>query len=209
MKTPAHALTRSALRRLKPGQSRMSGGIKYERLVNDGRWSVNVMISRVRRHQVVGLESEGYTRTQAEELLASLKASKRERMHGIAIPQRRLITLREAASRYLSYLRDTGGKDIAKKRQRLDQHVLPQLGSYPLATLTETDLKRYRARRLEQGAAAATINRELAVVSHLFSVASDGQALALIPAAPCRIRRLREPEAKTVFCSPSRYSDSW
>ena len=69
-------LTRSAQRALKPGQSISEHGITYTRTANgDGRWSVNVMVARRRHHQVVGLESEGYTRTQAEDVVAALKAA--------------------------------------------------------------------------------------------------------------------------------------
>ena len=47
------------------------------------------------------------------------------------------------------------------------------------------------------------MNRELAVVSHMMRLAADPQGLNLIQSIPCRIRRLRERESKTVYLSPT------
>lgn len=195
-------LTRPRLRALAPGQSVSEHGITYTRMPNgDGRWSVNVMINRVRNHQVVGNESEGFTRTQAEELVARLKASKRERVHGIR--KAKPATVREAGRAYLAHLEATGGKDVAKKRQRLDLHLLPALGGLQLSALTQTDLRRYATARQAAGAAPATVNRELAVVSHLLTLAADPEALGLLPGLPFRVRLLKEPKGKPVYLRPT------
>jgi integrase len=214
-------LTRGAQRALAPGQSISEHGITYTRLAGgDGRWSVNVMVSRKRHHQVVGNESEGFTRTQAEELVAKLKAGKRERALGIR--KTVAVTLREASRRYLEHLEATGGKDIAKKRERLELHLLRHMGNLQLAAITQTDLKRYAAARLKEAPAAArtakpgtnasrhsqktisaaTVNRELAIISHLFNLAADTEELNLLPAIPFRVKRLKEPEGKPVYLQP-------
>ncbi len=195
-------MNRSDLRKLKPGQTLSARGIVYERLVGDGRWWINIMVNGRRFHHVVGLESEGYTKTQAQEVIDSLRAQKHTRKHGVAPAKRSAITLANAAPEYLKYLSETGGKDVAKKTERLTLHLLPHLGGQLLGSMTETDLKRYSTKRTAEGASAATINRELAVVSHLFRVASDPSALGMIATIPCRIRRLREPEPKTTYLTP-------
>lgn len=195
-------LTRPGMRGLKPGQSISEHGITFTRLTSgDGRWSVNVMINRVRHHQVVGTESEGFTRTQAEELIARLKASKRERAHGIR--KAKAVTFREAGKLYLTHLEATGGKEIAKKRTRLEQHLYPALGGVQLSALTQTDLKRYCTARTAAGAAPATVNRELAVVSHLLGLAANPEELALLPGLPFRVALLKEPKGKPVYLRPT------
>ncbi|PZP62323.1 MAG: hypothetical protein DI597_05420 [Pseudoxanthomonas spadix] len=210
------------MRALALGQSISEHGITYTRLAGgDGRWSINVMINRKRHHQVVGNDSEGFTRTQAEELVARLKAGKRDRALGIRKTAN--VTLREAARLYLEHLEATGGKDIAKKRERLELHLLPHLGHLQLAAITQTDLKRYAATRLKEPPAparnaragtnatrhsartigAATVNRELAVISHLFNLAADSEELNLLPALPFRVKRLKEADTKPVYLQPA------
>lgn len=195
-------LTRDKLRRLKPGQVVSEHGVEYERLDGDGRWWINVMVSRRRYHQVVGLESQGFTRTQAEELIQQLKARKHEKRHGAASRKAANITLDAAFTAYLTFLRETGGKDVEKKKQRIDTHLRPALGALVLATLTTTDLRRYSTKRLAAEAKASTVNRELAVVSHLLGVASDPEGLNLVSAIPCRIPRLKEPAGKVAYLQP-------
>lgn len=195
-------LTRPRLRALEAGESISEHGITFTRLASgDGRWSVNVMVNRVRHHQVVGTESEGFTRTQAEELIARLKAGKRERAHGIR--KARAVSVREAGRLYLEHLVATGGRDVVKKRQRLEQHLFPALGGLQLSALTQTDLRRYSTARTAAGAAPATVNRELAVVSHLLRLAADPEALALLPGLPFRVQLLKEPKGKPVYLRPT------
>lgn len=195
-------LTRPAMRALKPGASISEHGITYTRLASgDGRWSVNVMVARVRHHQVVGTESEGFTRTQAEELVARLKAGKREKSHGVR--KARAVTFKDASKLYLDHLEATGGKDIPKKRTRLALHLNRLLGSIQLATLTQTDVRRYCAARAREGATPGTVNRELAVLSHLLRLAGDSEELALLPGLPFRVPRLKEPDSKPVYLKPA------
>lgn len=195
-------LSRDRLRKLKVGETAHESGIAFTRLAGgDGRWAVNVMVSRVRHHVVVGLESQGFTRTQADEVVAKLKASARERAHGVR--KARAVTFKQAATLYLEHLRETGGKDIDKKAERLRLHLVPGLGALTLGTITESDLLRYSTKRTAQGASPATVNRELAVVSHLFRMAASRHALNLVPAVPCEIDRMREPEQPPTYLKPA------
>lgn len=106
------------------------------------------------------------------------------------------MTFREAGDGYVERLTEEGGKNIAIKRRQLAQHLIPFLGAKPLTDITTNDLERYKRQRKEKGAAAATINRELAVVSHLFSKALEWKWLAHKPA---RINRLKEENARDVY----------
>lgn len=195
-------LTRDKLRKLKPGQTVYEHGVEYVRLDGDGRWQIRIMVNRRRVHQSVGLESEGFTRTQAEELIQQLKARKHEKRHGAASRKAGNITMDAAFTAYLQHLRETGGKDIEKKKQRIETHLRPALGALPIAQLTATDLRRYSTKRLAAKAKPSTVNRELAVVSHLLGVAADAEALNLISEIPCRIPRLKEPAGKVAYLQP-------
>ncbi|KAA0075845.1 hypothetical protein CIW54_26020 [Paraburkholderia sp. T12-10] len=117
------------MRKLLPGEKIVERGITFERLRNgDGLFTVNVMIDGLRIHRVVGRESDGTTRTQAEEFIARLRTdAKHDRL---SLPKGRKIALsfRDAASKYLEKLELEGGKDIKSKRMRLNRHLVPFFG---------------------------------------------------------------------------------
>ena len=69
-------LDRLAIRKLPPGNSITERGITAEKLLNgDVRYSVNVMVDGQRIHRVLGRETEGVTRTQAEEFIAMVRTN--------------------------------------------------------------------------------------------------------------------------------------
>ena len=193
-------MSRSELRKLSPGQIRTERGIVYERLKDDGRWSIAVMVNRVRHHQVVGLESEGYTRTQAEDVIAGLKAKKRESTHGVVSPAHRVrMSIAKAVEDYLEYLRVHDGKDIEAKTRRFQQHMVPQFGRIGLERLTDDDWSRYVAARRAEKASNATINRERSALLHLLHTAVRRK---LIRGMPCFLARQKEPPGKISYLSP-------
>ncbi|HFT6991928.1 TPA: tyrosine-type recombinase/integrase [Stenotrophomonas maltophilia] len=193
-------LTRAGMRRLAAGQSLSEHGITYTRTATgDGRWSVNVMVARRRHHQVVGLESEGYTRTQAEELVATLKAAKRSAGHGVQGNRANASqSVAQAADDYLAYLRLHDGKDIDTKERRFRDHIKPHLGRRPVARLTDDDWLAYVATRKGEGASAGTINRERSALLHMLNTMRRRKLLA---AAPLLVRQ-REPQGKLVYLTP-------
>ncbi len=193
-------LTRPGMRGLKPGQSLSEHGITYTRTANgDGRWSVNVMVSRRRHHQVIGLESEGYTRTQAEDVVAALKASKRAAAHGVQGSKGNASqTVAQAADDYLKYLRAHDGKDIDTKERRFRDHIKPHLGRRPVARLTDDDWLGYVATRKGEGASAGTINRERSALLHMLNTMRRRKILSAAPL----LARQREPQGKLVYLTP-------
>lgn len=193
-------LTRDKLRKLKVGGSVNEHGIVYTRTATDGRWSVNVMIAGQRVHKVVGFESQGYTRQQAEDYVATLKATKHERETGIVAPRnRKSFNLADAVDDYLKYLREHGGKDLENKIRRFKQHVVPHLGKLKLHAITDDDWARYVVKRKGEGAKPATINRERSALLHLLNTARKRKLLRDVPA----LERLVEPPGKLVYLSPA------
>lgn len=85
------------------------------------------MVDGQRIHRVIGHESDGTTRTQAEEFID--KARHDAKTGRLNLPAGRKITLGfcDAADKYLEKLALEGGKDLKMKRYRLEMHLKPFL----------------------------------------------------------------------------------
>jgi integrase len=205
-------LTRARMRALQPGERCTEQGITFERLANgDGLFSVNVMVDGERIHRNLGRESEGVTRTTAEEFIAKVRQEAREGR--LDLPKRRKVplTLATAALLYLDRLDQEGGKEIERKRQRLEQCLVPFLGKVQMGQITSFDIERYKKHRLAQSIQSrkklqpgqtlptnrpATVNRELAALSHLLNKAVEW---GWIERPPAKIRKLKEDNGRIVF----------
>jgi len=191
-------LTRFALRRLEPGQHVTASGIRFDRLANgDGRYTVEIMVDRVRIHRVVGLESDGVTLTQAQEFIEQLRTdARRSRLN---LPQRRKVTLgfSAAADDYLKRLEAGQGRNLDKKRQHLNQHLKPFFGEKPLSKIVSFDLQRYIKQRREV-VLPATVNRELATLNHLLHRAIEWGWMDRAVKVP----RLQEDNRRLIYLTP-------
>ena len=146
-------LTRPSMRKLVPGGTLTEHGITFERLTTgDGVFTVNIMVDSQRIHRVIGRESDGTTRTQAEEFIEKVRRDAREGR--LNLPKGRKIALgfREAATRYLEKLAEEGGKDQVMKRRRLRLHLVPFFGDTPLSQICNFDVERYNPRSRGCGA---------------------------------------------------------
>ncbi len=215
-------LTRPALRKLASGDKINEHGIAFERLANnDGVFTVNVMVDGQRIHRVIGKESDGTTRTQAEEFIEKVRQdAKHDRL---ALPKGRKVALsfREAASKYLVKLEEEDGKDLKMKDQRLKLHLVPFFGDMPLSKVSSFDIERYKKQRQSEPtlrggdrrsdaakksevmprenarqSCHGTINRELAVLSHLFNKAIEWD---WIDRRPAKIKRFSENQGRIVY----------
>lgn len=167
-------LTRPGIKCLPIGSSVTEGGISAGKLNNgDVCFSVNVMVDGARIHRVIGRQSEGVTREQAERAIEKFRSDARS--DRLDLPQGRKIhrTFAEAAEEYIARLEATDGKDMANKRRHLRSYLMPALGTERLEKISEFRLKQYRRTRTNAGASAATINRELSTLSHVFHRAAS------------------------------------
>lgn len=196
-------LTRSNIRALKSGQKISEQGVNFERLSNgDGRYTLNIMVDGKRVHRVLGKESEGVTRQQAEDTIAKLKTDAR---HGrLNLPKGRKLTLnfQKATIHYLEKLELEGGRNIEKKREQLRLHLVPFFKERPLACITTFDVERYKKHRAEM-AKNGTINRELAVLSHLLNKAVEWKWLEF---KACQIKRLPEDKGRITYLTAEQIS---
>jgi integrase len=210
------------MRKLAAGERITEQGITFERQPDgDGVFTVNVMADGHRIHRVVGRESDGTTRTQAEEFIAKVKSdAKHDRL---ALPKGRKVALsfRDAAKKYLEKLDEEGGKDLIAKRQRLDLHLVPFFGAIPLSKIDSFGVERFKKHRLseptlrggdrvsekakigarkpaseERKASPGSVNRELACLSHLMNKAVEW---GWISTRPAKIKRLQEGSGRIVY----------
>lgn len=197
------SLTRSNQRKLDAGKKIIEHGIIYAKLVNgDGRYSVNVMVDGKRIHRVIGKESDGVTREQVEQFLEQVRTEARQDRLNLPKNRKVALTFKEAAEEYLKKQEEEGAKDMITKRQKLDQYLVPFFGSLTLAKVSSSDIECYKKKRLgefalhggdtignngRRGALVTsvkpgTVNRELGILSHLFTKAIEWEWISSRPA---------------------------
>jgi len=190
-------LTRTKTRKLKTHEAINEHGITYERLSNgDGRFSVNVMVDGQRIHRILGKESEGVTRQSAEDFIEQVKTDARNGRLNLPKGRKVILRFKQAADEYLKKLKEEGGKDIPKKDQRLRDHLTPFFRDKPISTISTFDVGRYKKARIQEGCSPGTLNRELAVLSHILNKAVEWQWLQH---KPCIIKREKEDKGRITY----------
>ena len=181
-------LDRASLRRLRSGERLAEHGIAVERLADgDLRYTVNVMVDGRRIHRVIGRERDGVTRTQAEEFIAQARTDARSGRLNLPQGRKLALTFGAAAERYVDDLEKTGGKNLTIKRRQLRMYLKPYFGAMRLDAITVFTIEKYKKQRRDANASPATVNRELATLSHLFSMAVEWKWLDRVPARPKKL----------------------
>ena len=189
-------LTRPDIRKLNPGQKIIEHGIMFERLMNgDGRYTVNVRADGIRVHRVIGKESEGVTRQQAEDFITKAKTDARAGRLNLPKGRKTAFPFDQAAGKYLAKLKEEDGNDIPKKRERLNKHLIPFFKRKPIDKISTFDIERFKKNRKGK-ASPGTINRELAVISHIFNKAMEWKWIDYMPA---KIKRLKEDSGRIIY----------
>lgn len=192
-------LDRRSIRRLAPGERITERGITAERMDDgDVRYTVNVMVDGQRIHRVIGRESDGVTRSQAEQFIEAKRTEAREGRLSLPKGRKTYLTFAHAAESYLRRQEETVGKNLTAKRRQLRLYLTPFFGSQRLDTITAFTVDRYKKRRKDAGATNGTINRELATLSHLFNRAVEWR---WVKALPCRVKKLEEGAGRIVALS--------
>ena len=190
-------LNRPELRKLASGQKVTEHGITFERLSNgDGVYSVNIMVDGQRIHRVIGRESDGTTRTQAEEFIEKVKRDAKDGRLNLPKGRKLTFSFKEAGIKYLEKLESEDGKNLRIKHLQMKLHLIPFFGQTPLGKVSSSDIEQYKKLRQENNVQPSTINRELATISHLFNKAMEWQWLDKRPAS---IKRLKENQSKITY----------
>lgn len=192
-------ITPQRVRHLPPGESISEHGITVVKLPDgDEKWSLAFMFHRERVKRVLGRKSEGWNRTRAEQVLASIKS---DILNGESrLPKGRKTSLRfsELSRWYLDEMEASGGRNLPNKRRHIEQRLNPAFGKLAVTNITEEHIGRYAKAQLDLGLSSATINRDLATLSHIWTTAVRRKKLRH---APCVVERLREPEGRTQVLS--------
>jgi integrase len=163
-------LSRANISRLEPGGKLAEHGITAERLASgDLRYTVNIMVDGERIHRVIGRESEGVTREQAERAIEGFRTKAREGRLDLAKGRKLHRSFAEAAAEYLQRLDDTNGKDMANKRRHIDDYLVPYFRKHRADKITTFNVAHYVRHRLGEGVKQATVNRELSTLSHFMN----------------------------------------
>jgi hypothetical protein len=144
-------------RRLAAGQKITEHGITAERLANgDTRYLVNIAVDGQRIHRVIGRESEGVTRTQAEEFIGKARSDAREGRLSLPRGRKLHLTFGAAADLYLNKLLEVGGKDYVNNEQHIRLHLKPYFGSMRLDQISVFTLQKFQAHCRTKGIAEST-----------------------------------------------------
>jgi integrase len=77
-----------------------------------------------------------------------------------------------------------GRRSFAELKRRIKLHLTPFFTGRRMATITTSDVLAFTRQRLETGAAAGEVNRELAALKRMFSLAVKGNKLMMRPHIP-------------------------
>ncbi len=189
-------LTRPAIRALGPGGRIQEHGIIAACMASgDIRYSVNVQINGRRVHRVIGRESEGTTRTQAEAWLEQAATQARHGNLDLPKGRRQHLTFTEASRIYLKRLEEGDGKNITEKRRHLRTHLRPFFGTMRCDQISKFDVERFRKEKRDADYAEASINQWLATYRHMGRSLADWQ----ITKAPFPMVKLKDPGNRRDF----------
>jgi len=194
-------LTQSNLRALQPNKTVNEHGISATRLANgDLRWKIGTMVDGTRIHRVIGKESEGVTRTQAEQVIEKLRTDARDNRLSLPKARKNVVSFAQCADDYIAGLTLEDGKGIARKTQHVEARLKPHFGKLRIDSVTETSVLEFIKLRKDSGAKPSTINRELATLSHLFRCACRWKWVTLdkVP----HINRQKEGQGRIIALSP-------
>jgi integrase len=100
-----------------------------------------------------------------------VKKREGEAASGLPIPKSaRRVTFAELAADEVNDYRKNGMRSIVDLEIRLNKHILPRLGHLKATKIRTAEINDYIARRLAEGAANGTINRELTAIRRAFSL---------------------------------------
>ena len=190
-------LTREAMRALPAGKHIVEHGITYIKLKNgDGRFQACIMVNGKRIHRVIGNESEGITRTQAEQAIEKFKHGGRENRLSLPKGRKLPMSFKQAAAQYEERLEVEDGKSLAIKKRQLKQKLIPFFGDTALEEINSFQIEQFKSQCRKDELSNATVNRYLAVLSHVFNKALEWGWLDKLPA---RVRKYKETQNRVYY----------
>lgn len=138
----------------------------------------------------------GRSKRLAQLAIADIEVKIERREIGFAAKDKRLSDfIRE----YLAYAKGNKAQKSYERDVLTLRHFKEFLKGDRLASVTPSQLETYKARRREQGAKPATLNRELNTIKAMFNKAAAWGVLSKNPAQS--VKKLREPKRQVRFLS--------
>jgi integrase len=166
-----------------------------ERTLSDGTKKYLVQI----RRRGAPLQSQTFSRKTDAKVWARSVESAIETGKAIPTNKARRTTLADLIERFLK----AEGRSWPKDRQRYLERWKDSLGHLTLAALTRAEVIKERDRLVSEGAGPATVNRQLAYLSRVLSVAvTDYELMQSNPLLRSKLK-LAEPQHRVRFLSAS------
>lgn len=145
-------------------------------------------------------ESTGTTKETVARRM--LRAREGDVEHGVPIiPRAGLVTFDAAATDLANDYQLNGRKTYAQTKRRIELHLKPVFGARRLIGITTSDIRDFAAARQTAGAANGEINRELAALKRMFTLAIQAGKLHAKPHIPM----LQEDNVRRGFFEPEQF----
>jgi integrase len=155
-------------------------------------WWIDFHDARGRRHRKKVSPSK---RVAQEALDAVNNATAREEFVGVVEESK--ISFADFAKVWSDRVLPRIKATTAKRWSGIVQLYLKPAFPVALRAITKGDVEAYRSRRLEEGATASTVNREVTVIKHMMTRATEWEFLRHNPLAG--FKSLKEPAGRTRF----------
>ena len=155
------------------------------------------------KYQVGGRPAVRQLREQQEE--GRRRSAQRARRRGGPGPaehrEGRQVRFDEAADDYLNEYRTNRRRSLETVKGRIENHLKPYFGGRRLTTIGTADVRMFVMRRQAEGAANGSINRDLAVLKRIYTLAVQAGKLMTRPYIPM----LRENNVRKGFFEPEQF----
>lgn len=105
----------------------------------------------------------------------------------------------KAGEQYIKNLIAENGNTIPAKKRMLENHLSPFFGDTPLLQIKRADVERFKTLMLDKGLAPETVNKYVALLSHLFNKAIEWE---WIDRKPARCVKYRVQNIRTTYLQP-------
>jgi len=163
------------INKLNTGQSLTGGGIEARKTRQGITYYASLMVGGQRIRRQLGRDADGYNLSRAKAAIVKIRVEAEDPEKRDALSQRKpkQLLFRDAATDYIEMLHKTGGKTIRQKTQQLRDHLTPFFGMMPVGKVSTEQVDTYKTTRLDAGGTTSTIDSELAVLSHLYSMMKE------------------------------------
>jgi integrase len=141
--------------------------------------------------------------TKYEEARDLLKVKEGDIAKGVPVsPRAGRLRFEDAVADVLNDYAVNGRKSHDHVKRRIELHLAPALRGRRMSDITTADIRAFTKRRLDAGAAAAEINRELAILKRAYSLAIKAGRLQVRPHIPM----LAEHNVRRGFLEPAQFA---